>query len=314
MTPMKNSAGQAGDSHRPLPLRPRVSVVVASHNARSNIEQCLAALQLARQEHETEIIIVDNSSDGTGDYVAARFPHLTLLRAAQRDLTPRLWEAGIRVASGDLVAITTAHFIVRSDWIGRIVEAHRESYAGIGGAIENEHEGGSVSWAIYFCRYSPFIPPFEAAKVHDFAGDNASYKRSSLQRYEETRRNGFWEAEVHERMVADGLELFLCPQILVSHRKSYSFGTFMAQRFFHGRQFGSKRAARMSLRGRVTRAFAAPLVPFVMLFRVATRVLKRRRYFAHYLTALPVLLAFFSSWAAGELVGLIAPSNIDAET
>ncbi len=313
MTTMDESVGQAGKSHRPHPLRPQVSVIVASHNARGNIKQCLDALQVARREHDAEIIIVDNSSDGTADYVAKHFPHVTLLSARPKDLTPRLWEAGIRAASGDLVAITTADFIPRADWIGRIVEVHREPYAGVGGAIENEPEGGPVSWAIYFCRYSPYMPPFDAAKVHDFAGDNASYKRSELLRYGQARRNGFWEAEVHALMIADGLELYLCPRILVTHRKTYSFGAFMAQRFFHGRQRGSERAAHMSLGGRITRVFAAPLVPFVMLYRVAARVLQRRRFVAQFLTAAPVMLAFFSSWAAGELVGFIAPSRIDGE-
>jgi GT2 family glycosyltransferase len=310
---MEQSVGQAGGSRQPQKLRPHVSVIVASHNARRNIEQCLSALEVARQEHDAEIIIVDNSSDGTAGYISTHFPQVTLLRAPPRDLTPLLWEAGIRAASGDLVAITTADFIPRPDWIGRIVEAHQEPYAGVGGAIENEPEGGPVSWAIYFCRYSPYMPPFDAAKVHDFAGDNASYKRSKLLQYEEARQNGFWEAEVHARMVADGLELYLCPRILVTHRKSYSFGAFMAQRFFHGRQCGSERAARMSLGRRITRVFAAPLVPFVMLYRVAMRVLKQRRRGAQFLAAAPVMLAFFSSWAAGELVGFIAPSRIDGK-
>ena len=313
MTTADENVAQTAEIRQAIPLRPRVSVIVASHNARGNIEQCLKAVEAAGREHLTEVIVVDNSSDGAADYVATHFPHVSLLRAPSRHLIPRLWEAGIRAASGELVAITTADFIPRPDWIGRIVEAHREPYAGVGGAIENEPEGGPVSWAIYFCRYSPYMPPFDAATVPDFAGDNASYKRSALQGYEEVWRNGFWEAEVHARMVADGLELYLCPQILVTHRKSYSFAAFMAQRFFHGRQCGSERAARMSLGGRITRVFAAPLVPFVMLYRIVARVLRRRRFVGQFLTSAPVMLAFFSSWAAGELVGFVSPSRIDGE-
>lgn len=314
MTSVDENVAETAETRRAMPLRPQVSVVVASHNARGNIEQCLKAVEAAGRDHHTEVIIVDNSSDGTADYVATHFPRVALLRASPRHLIPRLWETGIRAASGDLVAITTADFIPDADWIGRIVAAHRQPYAGVGGAIENEPEGGPVSWAIYFCRYSPYMPPFDAAMVPDFAGDNASYKRAALQAYEEVRRNGFWEAEIHARMIADGRQLYLCPQVLVTHRKSYSFAAFMVQRFFHGRQCGFERAARMSLGGRIARMFAAPLVPFVMLYRVAARVLQRRRFVSQFLTAAPVMLAFFSSWAAGELVGFFAPSRTDGET
>ena len=47
--------------------------------------------------------------------------------------------------------------------------------------------GDLVSWAIYFCRYSRYMLPLKEALVDDFAADNASYKRSILDRYQTVR-------------------------------------------------------------------------------------------------------------------------------
>ena len=41
-------------------VRPRISVVVASHNAGPNIADCLKAINASSFQRDTEIIVVDN--------------------------------------------------------------------------------------------------------------------------------------------------------------------------------------------------------------------------------------------------------------
>ena len=284
----------------------KISVVIASSNARRSIVECLDAVRATCASHDAEVIVVDNSSDGTADCVAERGPQLTLVRAPELKLIPQLWEAGIRLARGEVIAITTAHFIPEPNWVERILESHREPYAGIGGAIENKADGGAVSWAIYFCRYSAYMLPLQQTRVEDFAADNASYKAAALHAYRVMRENGFWEAEIHARMRADGMELLLTPRVLVWHRKSFSFRAFAVQRFVHGRLYGAQRASRWSPAQRVLRIGASPLIPLVLLGRIASRLMKRRRHAASFLKALPALSAFLLSWTAGELMGYLA--------
>ncbi len=285
---------------------PRISIVVASHNGRDNIGRCLNALHDAWRSGEAEVIVVDNSSDESSELVGRQFPEVKLVQAAKDKFIPQLWEIGIQQARGEIVATTTAHFVPEKDWIPQILKAHEKAFAGIGGAIENEAGGGVVSRAIYFCRYSAYMLPFEERRVKDFAADNASYKRAVLEKYEAERRNGFWEAAIHEQMIADGHELSLNPGIVVRHHKSFSFAGFMEQRFFHGRQYGTDRAKHFSTMRRLAYAVMSPLIPFIYLSRMTRRVMDRKKNITLYLSALPVITAFLVSWSAGELLGYLS--------
>ncbi len=294
------------DSQTSLILtKPKLSVVIGSQNARDSISECLNALEKQHNGPEVEIIVVDNSNDGTADIVSQRFPRIELVRSAEDRYMPELWEIGIKRSSGDVVALTTSHFVPEKNWIAEILKAHQSNFAGIGGAIENDKKSGLVSWAVYFCRYSPYMLPFREVTVDDFAGDNASYKRAALDRFQDARRKGFWELFVHNEMRKAGLELLLTPDIVVYHQKSFGLPSFMSQRFWHGRQFGSERASSISLLKLSIYILASPLIPAVFLLRITRRVLKRGKHIKEYLLSLPILLLFLLSWAAGEFSGYV---------
>jgi glycosyltransferase involved in cell wall biosynthesis len=286
-------------------VRPRISVVVASHNAGPNIADCLKAINASSFQRDTEIIVVDNSNDGTDAIVQQQFPSVKLVRCYHGKLIPELWEVGIHCSRGDIVALTSAHCVPAKNWIDEISLAHHNPYAGIGGAIENDPRGGWVSWAIYFCRYSSYMLPFSARVVHDFAADNASYKRSALDACRSAMREGFWETFIHAEMTKAGAKLFLMPAIVVYHRQSFSFAGFMRQRFRHGRRFGSERVRHLSFSHRMALIVISPLIPALLFFRITRRVMTRKRHFARYFLVTPILALFLLSWSAGELTGYV---------
>ena len=158
--------------------------------------------------------------------------------------------------------------------------------------------------------------PLNEKRVKDFAADNASYKRSILERYQVVRNHGFWESAVHSEMIRDGLELLWTPSIVVRHQKSFSFLGFMEQRFFHGRQYGADRSKYFSTIRRLFYIFASPLIPFILLGRITQRVITKRKNLATYASALPIIFFFLVSWSAGELIGYLSTtmeSNLDRE-
>ncbi|MEC4888442.1 MAG: glycosyltransferase [Nitrospira sp.] len=289
---------------------PELSVVIGSHNAEASVAACLDAMQQQCAEGRAEIIVVDNSTDGTTAIVTAQFPGVRLLSTAPEQWVPELWEAGIRASRGPIIALTTAHCVPDGEWMAEILAAHRESdAAGIGGAIENEASSGIVDWAVYFCRYAKYMKPFAPYYIHDIPADNASYKRWALDRCTDVRVSGFWEPDVHAKLIADGCRLLMTPRIGVRHMRSFTFRAFMRQRFWHGRQFGSSNARRLPAAVRLVHIVAAPLIPFLMLSRIARQVLRRKRHRAQLLLAMPVTLLFLASWAAGECTGYVAPTG-----
>lgn len=296
------------------PVKPKLSVVVGSQNARLSVRECLNALVKQRHGREVEIIVVDNSTDGTAETVSQDFPDIKLIRSSEDKFVPELWEIGINHSAGDIVAITTSHFVPAKNWIEEIIKAHETcSGAGIGGAIENDKTADAVAWAIYFCRYSSYMLPFKEKTVKDFAGDNASYKRTALERCRHARRDGFWESFVHEEMLKQGFELFVTPTVIMYHLKSFTLTGFINQRFWHGKQFGSERALNVSGVQRAFYILLSPLIPVVLLSRITRRVLTRGRHVKDYFLSLPILLLFLLSWSAGELTGYVWTSKASNE-
>jgi len=289
--------------------KPKLSVVLASQNACRSVSECLGEIEKQRNEDAIEIIVVDNSIDGTQDIIARNFPNVKLVRASKDNFIPELWGIGINQSAGDYIAVTTTHFIPAKNWIAEILKKQEAEYAGVGGAIENDAKAGLVSWAVYFCRYSRYMLPFADEDAEDFAADNASYKRDGLERVKHAMENGFWEVFVHQAMKKEKMSLLLTPNIIVYHRDSFSFRGFMRQRFWHGRQFGSNRTSNISAFKRAMLGLLSPLIPFIYLYRITRRVYTRKRNIDKYLLSLPVLFSFLISWALGEFSGYLWKSK-----
>lgn len=191
-----------------------ISVVVASHNARASVRECLTALLTQRADTRAEIVLVDNSTDGTAELVRKEFSSVEMLHAPPSTLIPQLWAMGIRRSSGDIVALTTAHCVPQQDWLRRIQEAHQDSVVAVGGAIENDPSASVMDWAVYFCRYSHYMLSFPSGLVSEIPGDNASYKRAVIERFPQTWQGGFWEPAVHAELRRAGFSLLLSPSIV----------------------------------------------------------------------------------------------------
>lgn len=286
--------------------QPKLSVVLASQNACGSVSKCLNEIERQRNDESIEVVVVDNSTDGTQEIIAENFPEIKLIKAPTGKFIPELWGIGINRSSGKIVAVSTTHFIPAKNWLVEILKLHQENYAGIGGAIENDESAGIVSWAVYFCRYSRYMLPFVRENVEDFAADNASYKRADLERVKSAMADGFWEVFVHREMLKEKMPLVLTPEIIVYHSDSFTFSDFMHQRFQHGRQFGKARAKTLTVSKTTALALLSPLIPFLYLYRISQRILNRKRNHLKFILSLPILFLFLVSWSAGEFIGYLS--------
>ena len=285
--------------------RPVLSIVIGSQNARPTIRECLTELENQRSTADIEIIVADNSTDGTVKIIQAEFPKVRIVKCPVSYFVPQLWEAGINDSRGEIVALLAANCIPQMDWAASILKAHEDPYPGIGGAIENDGSGGLVEWAVYFCRYSRFMLPFSEQTVKDIPGDNASYKRWALDRCKNVRRDGFWEPMIHSELRKDGFQVFLKPTIVVNHRLTSTIWMFLRQRFWHGRQFGSDRASKIGGIQRIMFVLLSPLLPAVFIIRIGREILAKKRHTTQFILSLPILALLLMSWAAGEMSGYL---------
>ena len=285
---------------------PGLSVVVASQNARYTIEECLASLESQITSERAELIVADYSTDGTAGIIQTKFPQVKLLAFTKSKLIPELWGAGISECSGEIIAFTTAHCVPGKNWISEILKIHDAPYAAVGGAIECDKDASIVEWAVYFCRYTPYMKPFSEGVFPEVPGDNSSYKKYALDGCKGLWKNGFWETVVNAKLRKEGKELFLSPAIVVYHKRSFGLSGFCMQRFRHGIHFGRTRAVNFPFLKRMIYAGLSPLIPFVYFSHIAKMVLNKRRNLNKFILSSPILFVFLMHWAAGEFWGYLS--------
>jgi len=283
----------------------QLSIVVAAPDGGPVLASCLAALEAQIPGGVVELLVVDGTETGIASSLAPDDGRMRIIRIPAQSEVPTLWQAGIDASRGAIIALLVESCIPSRDWVQQILRAHHTDCAVIGGAIDLAPILGTVDSSIYFCRYSRYMPPFAAAFLDDLPGNNCSYKRAALNGLQDEMADGFWETFVHRKLRARGDRLLCVSEMLVHYVGSASALSFLLVRFSHGRKFAGRRAKDLSRWQRTLRALIFPLIPFVMLLRIAARVWETRRYRLKFLFCVPLLLIFLTSWSAGEFVGYV---------
>jgi hypothetical protein len=276
---------------------PSLSVIVASNGTPGAIEGCLASLE--EQAGATEVIVCP--VERLPDAVLERFPFATFAEPREA-LVPELWRDGIEAASGEAVALTISPMRVSEGWIATLGRLLSDNDA-VGGAIDPGDAIRIRDVAEYFCRYSRDMRPFTAHECRELPGDNAGYRRDALDRVPESFRDGFWEPDVHRALAARSAKLLHTPDLVVSQGRSAGILAFTRQRWRHGRLYGHQRGVHFGRARNLVGVLAAPVVPFLMTFRVARRVFGKRRHRLRLVLASPLVFWFNVVWAVAEGLG-----------
>ncbi len=325
------------ESNTPVTLEaaPAISVVIGVQGAVAALPACLAALQVQAVAADAEIIVVQagqdaGQEDASAGELARRYPQVRWLHSPEGTLVPQLWKQGIDAARGPLVALTIAQCRPAPDWLQQIAGALAGDAAAVGGPLVGPQNGGALDWALYFARYSAWMPAadphegvrtgqhtagvrtereYEATAVDDVAGDNAAYRRESLAGCEAVLRDGFWEVLVHERLVAQGRTILWQPAMQVEFYATGSLRSMAQTRFEHGRYYASTRSGNRPAT-RALRALTAPALPFVLLARIYGRVrAKQPAWTSHFWRSLPALSVLVLAWSLGEMTGYVQPQT-----
>ena len=283
-------------------MPPELSVVVPAVNTLGDVIGCLTALE-AQTDAQVEVLVVDRLGNAARAEVARRFPQARVIPVARETTIPRMREIAFGQAKADAVAVIEDHVIVPPGWARALLDARRETGAVVGGSIDNAARSSVVDWAAFLCEYSHCITPLPAGPTSGLPGNNVIYDRALLQRYRDTIAAGKWENHLHDAMHRDGVPMLLRPDIGVGHKKHYTVGEYLSQRFLYARSYAGERVKGMPLSKRLAYGAAAFALPPLLMYRTVTRVLAKRRYRMQLLLSVPLLVLFIASWTAGEIVG-----------
>jgi hypothetical protein len=215
---------------------------------------------------------------------------------------PELWRDGIDAAAGTFVVLTISPMRPAPDWLATVRRLVTQADA-VGGAIDPGDDLRIRDWAEYFCRYARDMRPFEPHACADLPGDNAAYAMAALAPIRDVFRSGFWEPVVHRALLDRSQRLLHDPSLVVRQGSSAGIRAFARQRLRHGRLYGHQRGAGFSSVRNALGVLGAPLVPFLMTFRVLREVATKRRHRLAVVVALPVIVFFNGAWAVAEARG-----------
>jgi glycosyltransferase involved in cell wall biosynthesis len=114
-----------------------ISVIIPVFNSSASLEKCLSCLMVQTLPRDTfEIIVVDNGSGDDIRTVVDTFPGVVYARE-EREGSYRARNAGIEIASGEVLAFTDADCLPRPDWLerGAAYFSEKNESVYVGGAI-----------------------------------------------------------------------------------------------------------------------------------------------------------------------------------
>lgn len=291
-----------------------LSVIVVAFNGAAVLARCLEALVPQSEATAGEVVVVGSALDEPG-YRALRaaHPQVRWLAAPDEATVPQMRQLALAQCRGAVVAMLEDTSLVADGWCEAALRAHRSAHLAIGGPIEPADYSRARDWAVFFCEYARFMPPFAGA-VAALPGNNAAYKQVALAGSAAGHGfyHGFYDVFVHWRWQQQGITLIADPAMLIHHAGGWTPAHLTTSPFHHGRAFAGLRFGPQAYHLRWLYAGLALALPLVQTARVARAVAARRRYRVKLIGALPWMLLFTTCWAAGEITGYLAGAGQSA--
>ncbi|MBT8425159.1 MAG: glycosyltransferase family 2 protein [Silicimonas sp.] len=282
---------------------PELSVLIPLVNSYSDIRNCL--IRLRNQDVALEIVVVDRLGGEARAAVIRDFPEVIVVPATLDMTIPQMRAVGHSSVTAPFVAVIEDHVMVPPDWAKRMLEAIREDggHDVVAGAFENAATGRLVDWAAFLCEYSSALPPLPSGPVDGVPGNNTIYRRETLEKYRDALESNQWENHLHDQMKADGVELIMRPDIIVGHKMHYTFWLYVTQRFHYSRAYAANRVRGQDLPKRLSMGATAFALPPILFKRTFDKVKANGQYDNELKRSLPMIGAFVTAWAAGEIAG-----------
>src|SRR4030042_1375942 len=289
-------------------IDPEISVIIAPYNSKKFICNCLKSLEKQDTSRSYELLVIDSSTDGTGDLVSKTFPHVKVYHFSERKFPGDARNIGISISKGRIIAFIDADCHAEGNWIEMIAEAHESLYPVCGGAIANANPDSYVGVAAYFTEFSRWMPGSPHKWLDDMPAANLTYKREVFDKYGNYREGTYCsDTDFHWRIGKEISCLRFEPSLLVAHYNIDKLRPFLSHEFYHGRDFGRVRiqGQNFSRWKRTVYVICAPLIPIRVFLKIAYNNLKNRIYFPWFIAALPLLVLGLICWSIGEVVSYV---------
>ena len=164
----------------PSPKSVKVSIVVATYNGARTLANCLESLKRLNYPDYEVILVDDGSTDGTPQ-LASQFAYVRYVRRTNQGLSAAR-NAGIRAATGEIVAFTDDDCRADEDWLYYLVsDLIRGGFAGIGGHNFLPPEDSDVAAAVVVSPGGPAHVMLTDREAEHIPGCNMAFYKWALE-------------------------------------------------------------------------------------------------------------------------------------
>lgn len=118
------------------------SIIIPAHNGLAHTRACLESVAAHTPEPHEVLLVENGSTDGTADWVAARLPHVQVLRADGPLGFPRACNLGLARARGEQLLLLNNDTLVTPGWLANLTRCLQEApRAGLVGPLTNRASG-----------------------------------------------------------------------------------------------------------------------------------------------------------------------------
>jgi GT2 family glycosyltransferase len=217
---------------------PEVSIILVNYNDRPNLEDCLLSLRQNVQGIDFEIIVVDNnSSDGSQDFVEKEYPRAKLIRNQENLGFAKANNLGIKESKGEFILFLNTDTVIYPQTLENLLKEMREDsrIGAVGPALlrgKNAYQisfGKKVSFLrelIQKCLLNSFLKlwlkiSLKKRVVGWLSGACFLTRKDVLEKvgtYDENFFLYFEDIDLCYRMKKKGYKLLFLPQARIFHR------------------------------------------------------------------------------------------------
>ena len=216
--------------------------------------------------------------------------------------------AGVRAATAPVLFLGETHSFPSPGFAASLLVRHSEPWDVVVPGLDNANMDGPLSWAAFLMDYGYWIRHLPEGETGFAPGWNVAYKRDALlalgSRLDSALSNG---DEVFVAFRERGRRFYFHPGAQIDHANvSRTAKEWADERYLSGLLVGAGRRRRWPMYRSVVYALASPLIPVVLLWRMAgpVRAALRNRRLPRFTVA--ALLVGVVVRTAGEMVGYLA--------
>lgn len=296
---------------------PSVTVGIVAICGEPHVERCLEALSKQTDAPEFDVVVAAAPRLGELARVRQLFPdvHVTI---DERVTSPiDLAANAVTTARGDVILLTEDHCVPDSEWVGSLTRTIQRNGSAVGGAVDpfEPETMTAFDWALYYVDFYRYQTPLTAGIADALSECNVAYRRHDLESLDEPWRTSFHETRIHIALTKQGSPLWIEPRACVRAGRRLHRGDALRERCSFGRYYAYRRFDPSHIGARLWRSLASPLVPLLLIGRMARTAVRDHRTARRFLRSLPDLSALVLAWCIGEGLGYLtgrAPARMDA--